>query len=171
MSGETGTAVPILPAIPAAPLPAAIDPALPCLVASLGGIGRLRPAPGSWGSAVVLPVALLGPEYSLALAALLTLLGFWALARLSCCHLDPSWVVIDEGAGQSLALAALPAAAGPLGIGLAFLLFRLFDITKPGPVGWADRRKGRAGVMLDDLIAGALAAAILLACRFGGLPL
>jgi len=40
----------------------------------------------------------------------------------------------------------------------AFVLFRLFDIWKPGPVGWADRRGGATGVMLDDLIAGVFAA-------------
>ena len=40
-----------------------------------------------------------------------------------------------------------------------FLLFRVFDIWKPGPVGWADRRKGPTGVMLDDVFAGLFAAA------------
>jgi phosphatidylglycerophosphatase A len=40
----------------------------------------------------------------------------------------------------------------------AFVLFRLFDITKPGPVGWADRRGDALGVMLDDVIAGVFAA-------------
>jgi phosphatidylglycerophosphatase A len=68
-------------------------------------------------------------------------------------------VVVDEAAGQSLALAA---ASGWLGVVLAFALFRLFDVAKPGPVGWADRQPGPLGVMGDDLIAGALAAAALL---------
>ena len=40
----------------------------------------------------------------------------------------------------------------------AFVLFRLFDIWKPGPVGWADRKSGPLGVMLDDIIAGLMAA-------------
>jgi phosphatidylglycerophosphatase A len=43
------------------------------------------------------------------------------------------------------------------------VFFRLFDIGKPGPVGWADRRKGPTGVMLDDVIAGAMAAAVVMA--------
>ena len=43
----------------------------------------------------------------------------------------------------------------------AFLLFRLFDIWKPGPVGWADRRPGPTGVMLDDVVAGLIAAALV----------
>ncbi len=42
-----------------------------------------------------------------------------------------------------------------------FLLFRLFDIWKPGPAGWADRRRDPLGTMLDDLVAGAMAAAVL----------
>ncbi|RAI56269.1 phosphatidylglycerophosphatase A family protein [Roseicella frigidaeris] len=141
------------------------------LVATLGGIGRLRPAPGSWGSAAVLPAALLGPGWCLGLGLLLTLLGYWASLRLlgEDAPADPGWVVVDEGAGQLLTLAALPAGAGLPGVALAFLLFRLFDITKPGPVGWADRQHGARGIMLDDLIAGGLAALPLLALR-GLLP-
>jgi phosphatidylglycerophosphatase A len=54
----------------------------------------------------------------------------------------------------------LPRPAWP-GLLAAFLLFRLFDIFKPGPVGWADRRHGAVGVMADDVIAGAIAAVIL----------
>ncbi|MDO9712997.1 phosphatidylglycerophosphatase A family protein [Paracraurococcus lichenis] len=137
------------------------------LVATLGGVGRLRPAPGTWGSAVVLPAALLGPLACLLLAVPLTLIGWWATRIMlgEDTDADPSWVVVDEGAGQLLALAALPAGTGARGVILAFLLFRLFDITKPGPVGWADRQHGARGVMLDDLVAGALAAALILALR------
>lgn len=145
-------------------------------VLTLGGIGRLRPAPGTWGSAVVLPAVLLGPMACLVLAAVLAVLGSWAVrVGLPGDHAgsDPSWVVVDEGAGQSLALAALPAGAGPLGVLLAFLLFRALDILKPGPVGWADRRPGASGIMLDDLIAGAIAggALLLLRAAWPGLPL
>ncbi len=137
------------------------------LVATMGGIGLLRPAPGSWGSALVLPIALLGPAWCLALALLLTLLGLWAIDRLLATdrQADPGWVVIDEGAGQLLALAALPPTPTGWGILLAFLLFRLFDVLKPGPVGWADRQHGPFGIMLDDVMAGAMAAALLLLLR------
>lgn len=137
------------------------------LVATLGGTGRLRPAPGTWGSALVLPAVLLGPAACLALALLLWGIGWWATRRLlgEDSNADPSWVVVDEGAGQLLALAALPPGAGLGGLALAFLLFRLFDIAKPGPVGWADRQHGARGVMLDDMVAGALAAALILALR------
>jgi len=134
---------------------------LPSLVASLGGVGHLRPAPGSWGSAVVLPCALLGPLPCLVLAIVAFGVGLWALHRMPAeAANDPGWVVIDEAVGQLLALAALPAAS-LLGVAAAFALFRLFDITKPGPVGWADRRHGPMGVMLDDALAGAMAAGVL----------
>ena len=144
------------------------------LVATLGGVGLLRPAPGTWGSAVVLPLAWLGPLPCLVLALLLALAGIWAIATVaregsaSAVH-DPGWVVVDEGAGMLLALAALPAGfAWPWALG-AFLLFRLFDIVKWGPVGWADRRQGPAWVMLDDILAGTMAAGVLLIARVGGL--
>ena len=69
---------------------------------------------------------------------------------------DPSAIVIDEVAGQWLALVALP--VDPLAYFLGFALFRLFDIAKPWPVSWADRHvAGGLGVVLDDLLAGALA--------------
>ena len=48
---------------------------------------------------------------------------------------------------------------------LAVLLFRIFDNLKPGPVGWADRRHGAFGVMLDDLVAGAMGAVVILLLR------
>ncbi|MES2714034.1 MAG: phosphatidylglycerophosphatase A [Pseudomonadota bacterium] len=131
-------------------------------IASLGGIGHIRPAPGTWGSAVVLPCAWLGPVPCLVLSVAVFALGLWALNRLPTeAAADPGWIVIDEAAGQLLALAAL-SSAGIIGVALAFALFRLFDITKPGLVGWADRRHGAFGVMLDDVVAGANAAAILI---------
>lgn len=132
------------------------------LVATLGGAGLLTPAPGTWGSLVVLPLAWAGPWWCLAVALLLLLAGLWAVPRAVGDVQDPGWVVVDEGVGQLLALAAIPAPDWPWVLA-AFGLFRLFDITKPGPVGWADRRHGAVGVMLDDVIAGALAALVLLA--------
>ncbi len=133
--------------------------AWPRRVASLGGVGFLRPGPGTWGSAVVLPLALLPGWVALLACAGFTLAGFWALARLPEAQEDPSWVVVDEAAGMSLALVF---AEGLAGIVLAFALFRAFDIGKPGPVGWADRQHGAFGVMADDLIAGAMAAVVLI---------
>ena len=77
---------------------------------------------------------------------------------------DPGWVVIDEFAGQWISLMALarPTLAGVVA---AFVLFRLFDVTKLGPVGWADRQHGAFGVMADDVIAGIIAALVLVLVR------
>jgi phosphatidylglycerophosphatase A len=133
------------------------------LVATLGGAGRISPAPGSWGSLVVLPVVLLGPGACLVLGLVLTLAGFWAAPRVIAeVGDDPSWFVADEGAGMLLALAALPAASLP-GVLLAFLLFRALDILKPWPISWADAQPGGFGVMLDDVLAGVLSAGAIFA--------
>jgi phosphatidylglycerophosphatase A len=69
---------------------------------------------------------------------------------------DPGFIVWDEFIGQWLALLLLPKTL--LWYAIGFALFRLFDIVKRGPVGWADRRfKGGFGVMFDDALAGVLA--------------
>jgi phosphatidylglycerophosphatase A len=133
------------------------------LVATLGGAGRLRPGPGTFGSAVVLPLVLLGPLACLVLAAAITVAGYWAARQVLRDDTgDPGWFVADEGAGMLLALAALPAATWG-GVALAFALFRVLDIAKPWPVSWADDQEGAFGVMLDDILAGAIAAAALVA--------
>lgn len=138
------------------------------LVATLGGVGLIRPAPGTWGSAVVLPLVLLGPGACLLLAVLVAAAGFWAAPRvLSDAGDDPGWFVADEGAGMLLTLAALPEPSWS-GVIVAFAAFRAFDIVKPWPVSWADAQPGGLGVMLDDLVAGALAAAVVVALRIVG---
>jgi phosphatidylglycerophosphatase A len=136
-------------------------------VATLAGIGRLRPGPGTWGSAVVLPAVLLGPLACLVLAAAVAAAG-WVAVRAVLAgggDQDPGWIVVDEAAGMLLALAALPAGAGWPWVAAAFALFRAFDIVKPWPVSWADGLHGATGVMLDDVVAGAMAGAVLLLAR------
>lgn len=140
---------------------------LPLLVATVGGIGRLKPAPGTWGSLVVLPAALLGPFAALLLGLLVTIIGFYAVREVlrDAPDQDPGWIVVDEAAGMLLALAGLSVDASSWGILIAFGLFRVFDILKPWPVSWADQQKGAFGVMLDDIVAGALAALALILMR------
>lgn len=92
-----------------------------------------------------------------------TLGGYWAI-RAAFVEGDPGWVVIDEFAGQWITLLALRTVT-PLGLLLAFVLFRFFDVTKLGPVGWADRQHGAGGIMADDLIAGVIAAGVLWGIR------
>lgn len=136
-------------------------------------VGRLRPAPGTWGSAVAVLLALalyqvgggmLLPVATVAVAAL----GFWAVPKALAYgdDPDPSEIVIDEVAGQWLALCftfiplarhgVSPLSAWPAFVA-PFLLFRLFDIWKPWVIGRADRRGDAVGVMLDDLLAGLFA--------------
>ena len=137
------------------------------IIASGLGSGYAPRAPGTVASlfAVLLGIPLmLAPTGTLALAAAVASVGgLWAI-RASKVDGDPGWVVIDEVAGQWLALLGLgrPTALGLLA---AFALFRLLDIAKPGPVGWADRQGGAAGIMADDLIAGVIAAGVLWAVR------
>ncbi len=136
------------------------------LLASGFGSGFFPVAPGTAGSLVALgmgaaALALWPTGWLLAVLALVAaLVGWWAIGASGEAANDPGWVVIDEFAGQFLAMAPL-AAPSPAGLLLAFVLFRLFDIWKPGPIGWADRRKTAAGVMGDDVIAGAFAAILL----------
>jgi phosphatidylglycerophosphatase A len=140
---------------------------LPLLVATMGGIGWLKPAPGTWGSLVVLPAALLGPLPALFLAILVTLIGFYAVREVlrDTPNQDPGWIVVDEAAGMLLALTGLSVDASLWGVLISFGLFRVFDIFKPWPISWADQQKGAFGVMLDDIFAGALVAAALMLAR------
>jgi phosphatidylglycerophosphatase A len=137
------------------------------LIASGFGAGFLPRAPGTWGSLVALAVGaglMLASPLALPLAVLAaTFGGIWAIRAAGVAG-DPGWVVVDEFAGQFAALLGL---AAPTGRGLlaAFLLFRLLDIAKPGPVGWADRQPGAVGIMADDVIAGAIVGGILWAIR------
>ncbi|VAV87759.1 Phosphatidylglycerophosphatase A [hydrothermal vent metagenome] len=142
-------------------------------------IGHLRPAPGTWGSLAAIPMAwglhLLGGWPLLVLATFVVFaLGWWATAldtKGKTDH-DPSEIVIDEVVGQWIAFWVISIGASHTGAPLtalwpgwivAFLGFRLFDILKPGPIGWADRRGDALGVMLDDVIAGIFAAILVVA--------
>ncbi len=140
-------------------------------VATAGGVGFIPVAPGTWGSVV-------GVAAFIALAGLSPLLfavtwcgvlalGVWSAAwaeRFLGRH-DDGRIVIDEVAGQMLALSPLfffrPGSITP-GLVTGFVAFRVFDIWKPGPVRWAERRfRGGVGVMADDVVAGGLAAGVL----------
>lgn len=143
------------------------------MITTFFGIGLLRPAPGTWGSAaaVLLAVAIAqsGAGWVLPVATVLAAaLGFWAVpqAIAGSADKDPSEIVIDEVAGQWLAMCFTVIPLWRHGVSILdawpafvvpFLLFRLFDIWKPWLVGRADRRGDAVGVMLDDLWAGLFA--------------
>lgn len=128
--------------------------------------GYLPKAPGTWGSAagVILWLALcrLPLTSYLAVVAVLFILGVASAgaAEKIVDRGDPGLVVIDEIVGQLIALTTVPLKPAP--VILAFILFRIFDILKPFPVGWLDRHiHGGLGIMLDDVIAGLYALVIL----------
>jgi len=146
------------------------------------GSGLARYAPGTWGTLAAVPLylllsALTWPYYAAA-CLLLFVFGCWVTgesARLL--HVaDYPGFVFDEIVGFLIAASPLVvayhylAAASLVWLPLAFALFRVFDILKPWPIGWLDRRvHGGLGVMLDDGLAGLLsAAALYIAMRFAG---
>ena len=137
------------------------------LIAGGFGIGWAPMMSGTLASAVATLVGIgliLSSAYALWLAILAAVVGgVWAI-RAAGADDDPSWVVIDEFAGQWIAMLGLARVTVP-GALAAFVLFRVLDITKLGPIGWADRRHDALGVMADDVIAGLIAALVLWAAR------
>lgn len=149
------------------------DPAI--WLATWFGCGLMRPAPGTWGTLGGLPVGVLiyalGGWISLSVAVILvSALGYWAAGRFEAQtgEHDNDAIVIDEVTGVWIAL--IPAGLSiPLVIA-AFLLFRFFDILKPWPVSWADKKlPGALGVMTDDIIAGIFAALVIAGAGYAGL--
>ncbi len=148
------------------------------LVATFFGIGRLKPGPGTYASVAATAIwfivahaahldAVRLAGATLIAAAIVTAIGIPAATRAAreSGRKDPGFVVIDEVAGQWIALIAIR--PDPLHAVLALVLFRLFDITKPWPVRKLERLPGGAGIMLDDVAAGilALACGLLIARR------
>ncbi len=134
---------------------------------SLGfGSGLAPKAPGTAGSAVALLLFLLLPELHWAIYLLLLLLaaglGVWicGVTAEALGVEDPAAIVWDEFVGIWITLFAAP--EGWLWVIAGFAAFRVLDILKPWPVKWADQQvKGGLGIMLDDVIAGIMAALCL----------
>jgi len=145
--------------------PSIANPAV--MAATVFGIGWLPKAPGTWGSLAALPLGWWmmssgGPWILAAAAIVVFAVGVWACAgyaHATGTH-DAGACVIDEVVGQWLVLLVTP--LDPMFYLGAFLAFRLFDILKPWPTGWADRNvHGGFGVMLDDVLAGIQGAAVM----------
>jgi phosphatidylglycerophosphatase A len=143
--------------------------------ATAGYIGMIPGAPGTYASLATTLVYYLVyriyfrilPELHLSIIGLITAAGVFAAARVSknMCKEDPQIVVIDEVAGQLVALLLLPVNFFNLATG--FFLFRLFDIWKPYPIRRLEPLTNGVGIMADDLLAGVYANIILqLANRF-----
>ncbi|RMA82407.1 phosphatidylglycerophosphatase A family protein [Umboniibacter marinipuniceus] len=131
------------------------------------GSGLIRPAPGTWGTisgllVFVLLVNYLSPVVAAAIMIVLTVYGTWCAHRSAIkmrVH-DYGGIVIDEWVGIWITLAVVEPTALNLVVG--FVLFRIFDIAKPWPIGWIDRHvSGGIGIMIDDMVAGIFSAAVL----------
>ena len=135
-------------------------------IATFSYVGRSPRAPGTMGSLVALPLAWwvwkLPSMGAWAVITALFLLGVWSagvVIRLTGKE-DHQSIVMDEVVGVLVTTSV----ASHLWwhYALAFLLFRAFDIFKPGPVAWLDRRvKGGLGAMVDDLAAAIFATLLL----------
>lgn len=147
------------------------------IAATFFGIGRLKPGPGTWASVAtvviwalvswLLPVSAHLPATA-AVALTVTLIGIPAATRVAhaCGIKDPQFVVIDEVAGQLIALIAVPLSWKTYLASL--ILFRTFDILKPPPVRQLEKIPEGSGIMLDDVGAGLYALACMhLAMHFG----
>ena len=126
------------------------------------GVGLVPWAPGTVASAAALPLAFgmsrLGLFGQTVFLAVSILLATWACDRAwrTAREDDPPWVVIDEVAGLLLTFYVVRP-TGALELVLGFALFRLLDIWKPGPIRRMERLPGAKGIMMDDLLAGAIA--------------
>ena len=145
------------------------------------GSGLPRRAPGTWGTVggliIAIPLLSLGFVPFLIITILSCVIGSWICGRTSELmggHDNPH-IVWDEWAGMWLTLLPLSymgiadgnfwqniaQTSSIVAIIIAFILFRFFDIIKPPPIGWADKKvAGGLGIMLDDIIAGVMAAAV-----------
>lgn len=144
---------------------------LSTLTATWLGSGFLKPAPGTWGSLAAVPFGIALIVYGGLSALLLGIavvfpIGLWSAGRFAQTYKaehDDKRIVIDEVLGQWIAMIPLVTLLDPVVTLLAFLLFRLFDIIKPWPICWLDRKiEGAWGVMLDDALAGLAAGFVLL---------
>jgi phosphatidylglycerophosphatase A len=143
-------------------------------VATGGYIGKIPFAPGTFGSLPGLllywVMAQMHTGYAVLLALAVIAAAVWSAGRaeLVMGQKDPGAIVIDEIAGMAVVFVGLPL-SWPLAVS-GFVLFRIFDIIKPFPVGWLERRfDGGLGVVIDDVAAG-LICRVILAAALAVLP-
>jgi len=132
------------------------------------GVGYLPLAPGTFGSLVGVGLFLLlraKPLVVLVAILAVTLVGIWAATRTEelSDRKDPGKIVVDEVAGQLIALFPLTLFTrwSTLAVIISFILFRFFDIVKPYPANRLQELNGGAGVMFDDLVAGVYGAIVV----------
>lgn len=128
---------------------------------AISRLARLWLSSVAWRDLVTMPVETPRLAIKLVVILVVTLVGFWAASRAEKLfqRKDPGAVVIDEVAGQMIALLSVPFLfPGWLPIISAFFLFRLFDIWKPYPIRRLEALESGLGIMMDDVVAGIYAA-------------
>ncbi len=139
----------------------------------------MQPGPGTWGTIGAMPfgiiILMFGGIPALLFATIITFaIGIWASKHFEQMvrEKDSGMIVIDEVVGVWIAL--IPAILTPASVITAFILFRFFDIIKPWPISWLDKKSfgasgGAWGVMLDDVLAGIFSAVIMIGLRYAGI--
>ena len=124
-------------------------------------VGYLPVMPGTWASLTVTGILFFMPEIfltaHLGLIGILFSMGMVSISQIlkQTQEYDPSWIVIDEWWGMSIALMGVPKVFQAYAV--AFILFRFFDIIKIAPINRLERLPGNWGIMLDDGLAGIFA--------------
>jgi phosphatidylglycerophosphatase A len=143
-----------------------------CLAKSISsglGSGFFPKAPGTAGSAafavlwwVLHRAFAAGLAFDVVLALAVAAIGTLAVscALVEEAAADPQWIVVDEWAGMAVALAGAPS-GNLFAVCGTLIAFRIFDVWKPGPIGWAERLPRAWGVMADDIIGGFFALAVV----------
>lgn len=131
------------------------------------GSGLMPKAPGTWGSLVVIPLVcvsliFLNEWQYLGLTVAMALLGV-PICGITAHDLkikDHPGIVWDEFVGMFITFLWVPLSVGTVVAG--FVIFRLFDVLKPWPISWVDRKiKGGVGIMIDDVMAGFFALVVM----------
>ena len=141
------------------------------MLATWFGVGYLPVAPGTWGTLAAMPLAFVTASWptwiyvvfvAVAVAVAVVAAG---VAERSFGAPDPQCIVVDEVVGYLVTVVLVPR-DDFAALGLAFLVFRVLDITKPPPIRWLERRlSGGLGVVLDDVAAGLLGAPLVWLAR------
>ena len=143
---------------------------------TLFNLGFIKFMPGTFGSLISLPIGyiilkLFGFWIFILIITLLLAISYYAITEylIAKKSKDPKEIIIDEFIGQFIALIFIPDTI--LGLLVSFLLFRFFDITKLYPVNKAEKIPGAIGVLADDVVAGLMAACIIIIFNIVGINL
>ena len=143
---------------------------------TLFNLGFIKFMPGTFGSLISLPIGyiilkLFGFWIFILIISLLLAISYYAITKylIAKKSKDPKEIIIDEFIGQFIALIFIPDTI--LGLLASFLLFRFFDITKLYPVNKAEKIPGAIGVLADDVVAGLMAACIIIIFNIVGINL